>query len=350
MQTQDFKLSESVENRQSIFFGIKVKFGDHYEKTADEKDINILDQKIENEMFTKLGVTDEIARFQKKTEKEIIYLFKTKTRKRLGEINKILNKMFQMYQTEVVSFKKTNFYQTIETYSKDKKYFQLLAKAIKNSYKGDDIKMFENSENWFGWQKELWKMVFDERNEIRPGDPRKIIYIYDKYGNTGKSSFIKYWLYNYEDITFLTYGSPQQLRSCITKEGERKAYIIDLPRTKSTHDSEFDLLNTIEQLKNGTILNTMFGDGKKLLFNPPTIVIFANYLCDFDLLSEDRWLIFTIDKETKTLVKLTEEECQKEYQKQIIQKEIEKKKIEKEIKQAMEDYFGKNQKTSLKKA
>jgi len=347
---ENFKLSESVEGRQSLYFAISIQFREELEYMYEEEDLEKLDKRLEEEVFPKLKISNEMARFQRKNGKELIYFFKTNVRKRVGEVNKLLQKFFGFDRYQTATFKKLNFYESIESYKKDKRYSPLLSNEMKNSYKGKDIQIFKDPKNWWPWQTDLWNKVFNEMNEIRPADTRKIIYLYDKEGNTGKSSFIKYWLYNFEDVSFLTYGNPQQLRSCIAKEGERKVYLIDLPRAKSEHDSEIDLLNTVEQLKNGTILNTIFGDGKRMLFDPPTVIISANYLCNFDLLSEDRWEIYKIDKATKKLIQLKEEDCQKEYKQQIIETEIQKKKIGKEIQKAIDDYFGTNQKPYLKGA
>ena len=119
--------------------------------------------------------------------------------------------------------------------------------------------------------------------KLKEADERKIINIVDKHGKSGKSQFFKYlYVKNEKQIGRISYGSAAQLRSSLVNLGERKIYIIDLPRTKGKYDSHFELLSVIEELKSGCVINAMYGRGNSLIIEPPHIIISTNYLLDYD--------------------------------------------------------------------
>jgi hypothetical protein len=106
-------------------------------------------------------------------------------------------------------------------------------------YKGNEIRLLDLHNNRHPWQEELLKKFYNEAIEefVEP-DHRRIIWIYDPVGCTGKSKFFKWICVNRpEEVAKLTFGTANQLRSSIISAGPRKCYFLDLPRTISEDDS-----------------------------------------------------------------------------------------------------------------
>ena len=121
-------------------------------------------------------------------------------------------------------------------------------------------------------------MLFTEHGTYRQADERKIIFIEDLKGKTGKSKFWKY-LYSKDSDTIevLNEATSNQLKSNIVKLGGKKLYIVDLPRTSENGNESYNaLMNSIESLKNGIINSSFRGGTGVLITSPPWIVIAGN--------------------------------------------------------------------------
>jgi hypothetical protein len=70
-----------------------------------------------------------------------------------------------------------------------------------------------------------------------------------------------------------------EMELTLISEGIKKLYFLDLPRTPGTEDSLDNILSIIEDLKNGHIVSNMYGHSKKLLMDPPHVIIFTNADC-----------------------------------------------------------------------
>lgn len=184
-----------------------------------------------------------------------------------------------------------------------------------SEYSGDDIRFMNDKNVWFEWQIQIYNSLFhtsvmDERDRIRKPHDREITFIFCPHGNTGKSVFWK-WLQNKmsdnNSLGRLTIGSSQQLKAALVKMPHRQIYICDIPRTISAEDQNrmTSLISTIESLKDGVLLNIMYGDNTAILMDRPHIIICSNFLINPSLLSRDRLKIFEITKEKK-LINITE--------------------------------------------
>ena len=155
-------------------------------------------------------------------------------------------------------------------------------------------------------------MIFHQDGTYKEPDPRNIISLIDKKGNSGKSSFFKWLSYkNPESIGRLGYGSASQLRSSAVNIGKKELYIVDLARSKSKQDREEDLLSVLEDLKSGFITNAMYGSGKILMMEPPHIIVSSNYEFKYEALSSDRWHIYRITSKKKLKKLRTQESLAK---------------------------------------
>jgi len=283
--------------------------------------------KIENQLdliLASITATSNIYRFE--NNQHIIYLFSTKNRKRKGQLNKLIeeklikNKLIDEYK--VVGLLKKEFKQYIDNL-KAKDSLKLSSEPINfEGYEGKDLKIFENKENWFKWQLEVYGMLFSKTGIVKEPDSRTIISIYDPEGASGKSTFFKHLYFtNPDKVARISYASAQQLRSSLVNLSAHQIYIIDLVRTKGRNDSYIDLISVLEDLKNGLVFNGMYGSGNNLLMEPPHIILSANFIPDIELLSKDRWKIYQIKNEK--LIDITNKEKAKQKRK-IATKKLEK--------------------------
>ena len=75
--------------------------------------------------------------------------------------------------------------------------------------------------------------------------------------------------------------------------------IYDLHRTRGKSDSLTDILSVIEDIKDGFVTSSMYGDDKQLMMSPPTVIVFSNIRLPYNSLSEDRWDLYTIHSDLK---------------------------------------------------
>nr|YP_010207913.1 hypothetical protein KQ351_pgp077 [Pseudo-nitzschia micropora]UBA14926.1 hypothetical protein [Pseudo-nitzschia micropora] len=177
--------------------------------------------------------SEEIYRFT--TETKVSYVFKTEKRKREGQLLRLVNKYVYKTKLEklmarpyITSLLKREFQANIEELKKDQ---DLIERELpREEYDGADVQVLENRENWHPWQEELYKRFFYTSGEIKPApiDDRKILFIYDEKGCSGKSTFFK-WLYwkNMDDISWLSLGTTRQLKSFLCNVAHKKyTYVI----------------------------------------------------------------------------------------------------------------------------
>lgn len=149
------------------------------------------------------------------------------------------------------------------------------------------------------WQKQLFEILTGDQQEILKD--RKVIWVQDDSGNTGKSWFQKWLRIGQKKIVVrgLPISSVDRLMSAVNiicKTHKVDAFTIDLTRTQGEDQSFNDLFSSIEMLKNGYIVDVMFGKYNEAIFSPPMIIIFTNNsIEEFKrYLSADRWEVYTI--------------------------------------------------------
>lgn len=178
-----------------------------------------------------------------------------------------------------------------------------LAYCMKDSRYDTNFKMDKelkviNIENFYPWQKYVWdQLSFD------PED-RKITWIYERIGNTGKSALAK--LSAHKLNCLVVGGKANDIFCGIQKYHENNGYypeviIVDCPRDNQKHFN----YAAIEQVKNGLCFSGKY-ESSMLVFNSPHIIVFANDLPNFDKFSVDRWRILWIN-EKKELESMLDE-------------------------------------------
>jgi hypothetical protein len=246
-------------------------------------------------VFSSINASNTFYKFESLAKKQIVFLFKTESRKRRGQLVRLCDKLLPKDQEyNVGGLTRVGFWAEIEKMKNNKNY--KFVDLFVNNYTGGDLIVFNDRKKWHPWQREIFDKIWNRDGTYQKPDPRHILSIIDETGNSGKSSFFK-WLYynNPNTIGRIGYGSASQLRSCLTNIGEKNLYIIDLARTKGRYDSEEDLLSALEDLKSGFITNSMYGSGKNLLIPPPHIIVSSNYMMKYEFLSGDRWEVYKIN-------------------------------------------------------
>jgi len=149
------------------------------------------------------------------------------------------------------------------------------------------------------WQSQLFSIITGSEQEALKD--RKVIWVQDSCGNTGKSWFQKWLRIGQRQMVVrsLPVSSVDRLISAvniINKTQKVDAYTIDLTRTQGEDQSYKDLFSTIEQIKNGYVVDVMYGKYNEAIFQPPLVIIFTNNKHEefTHYLSEDRWKIYTI--------------------------------------------------------
>ncbi len=127
-------------------------------------------------------------------------------------------------------------------------------------------------------------------------DDRTINYFWDTKGNIGKSKLTKYLAYNKMAKT-IKVTTADRLASAICQAGAQPAYVVDIPRTVDTTKSITGVFEVLESLKNGHVVNNMYGKDNTLFMASPHVIVFANYPPDKSRMSQDRWKVTNLDIE-----------------------------------------------------
>ena len=133
------------------------------------------------------------------------------------------------------------------------------------------------------WQEKVIKIIKSEP------DDRKIYWFWESTGGVGKSTLVKYAVVKH-DALFCDGGKKADIINLVFNNDMDTCNTIiwDIPRVNRNAVS----YAAIEAIKNGLVCNTKYETGVKV-FNPPHIIIFANFPPDLDEdnLSKDRWMI-----------------------------------------------------------
>lgn len=125
-------------------------------------------------------------------------------------------------------------------------------------------------------------------------DTRSINVIYCEHGNMGKSILVGYLraygigralppVNDYKDLLRMVCDLPTS-----------NCYLFDMPRSLNK-DRLYQFFSAVETIKDGYAYDDRY-QFKEKVFDCPNIWIFTNTLPDFNMLSLDRWKLWTIDE------------------------------------------------------
>lgn len=123
---------------------------------------------------------------------------------------------------------------------------------------------------------------------------RTIDLIYDPIGNAGKSLFSEHMEYEGLAEEIPPFRMMDDIFQWVATRPIKSAYIVDMPRGMKK-DKLGDFYSGIEVIKNGVAYDKRY-TAKKIRFNRPRVFVFTNTLPALDLMSKDRWCIWTISK------------------------------------------------------
>jgi len=134
-------------------------------------------------------------------------------------------------------------------------------------------------ENFRPLQKELLELI-----ETEPDD-RKIVWICDRDGNKGKTCFMKYCCAKLGAVVCGSGKGSDAINFIFNADMDTtRVVFFAFPRTVEGYVS----YGALESIKDGMIANTKYETGMKL-FNPPHVIVMANFMPDESKLSADRW-------------------------------------------------------------
>lgn len=145
----------------------------------------------------------------------------------------------------------------------------------------------------------LWHWQQKVADMCQVAQMRTINIIYDKSGHCGKSLFCEYLEYMNLAEEVPPFRMMDDIFQWVYSVAGKKAYIFDMPRGMKK-DRLGDFYSGIEVIKNGVAYDKRY-TAKKIRFNRPVIFIFTNTLPNFELMSKDRWDIYSINEEKELI-------------------------------------------------
>jgi len=129
-------------------------------------------------------------------------------------------------------------------------------------------------------------------SELSDQNEREITVVVDDNGNHGKT-----WLAKYMQVNHIAQYVPPLAEAqdfmAFAMEKPSKGYCFDLPRAE-TDKQKKGMWSAVEQIKNGYLYDKRYSY-RDLWIQPPKMVVFTNEMPPTEMLSKDRWRIFTID-------------------------------------------------------
>lgn len=140
----------------------------------------------------------------------------------------------------------------------------------------------------YDWQIELLESIKEEP------DDRTINWIYDEIGNAGKTSLAKHLCLSYPNECLYMAGKASDIKYGVFKFLQNEKNNLRVCMFDFTRSIEgFISYEAIESIKNGIFYNTKY-ESEMCLFDPPHIIIFANWFPETEKLSLDRWNIIDL--------------------------------------------------------
>lgn len=142
----------------------------------------------------------------------------------------------------------------------------------------------DDDEPRFGWQTRCAGLI-----EAEEAANRKIFFVVDEEGNSGKSWMCRWALTKFPDkVQVLRIGKRDDL--AYTIDETKEVFLFDVPRSQMT----FLQYSVLESLKDQMIFSPKYESSSKILRKRPQVIVFCNEEPDLTQLSRDRYEVIRV--------------------------------------------------------
>lgn len=135
----------------------------------------------------------------------------------------------------------------------------------------------------FGWQLNLATTLDHEAH------PRRINFVYDAEGNSGKSWFARYCVTKfYERTQVFRIGKRDDIAYMV--DIDKDIFIFDIPRGQMTYLQ----YSVLESMKDRMIFSPKYESSFKILRKTPHVIVLSNEMPDLNALTQDRYNIINV--------------------------------------------------------
>jgi hypothetical protein len=140
-----------------------------------------------------------------------------------------------------------------------------------------------------------WSLNLLNYLESNPPDDRHIIWVYDQFGESGKTKLVKYLCNEFPLKYHFSRGAASnkdtsfQITTALKSGWNQHCFFFDFPRDMENKN----FYESLENIKDGMITSSKYLS-HSAIFNSPHIVVMANFPPNISKLSKDRWRIFEI--------------------------------------------------------
>jgi len=152
----------------------------------------------------------------------------------------------------------------------------------------DCIALFGKRPDLVDGQLRPWQQEVDGFLQHEPDD-RKIIFVVDPDGNSGKSWLTRYWITNRDSVQVMSVGKRDDL--CYSVDIECGLFVFDIPRGQL----EYLQYSVLEKLKDRVIYSPKYASQTKILKQVPHVIVFTNEEPDMTKMTEDRYYIYNVN-------------------------------------------------------
>lgn len=130
-----------------------------------------------------------------------------------------------------------------------------------------------------------WQNWVKEQILLKPND-RKILWLWEEAGNTGKTAMARYICQHFEAIYLNGKGSDAKyaVATMVGKGKPLDVVVFGYPRSAA----EYVSYGCIEEIKDGIFFNSKYESGM-VMYNSPHVIVFSNMEPDYTKMSQDRW-------------------------------------------------------------
>jgi len=214
---------------------------------------------------------------------------------------KRLNALINLFKT-LPNWKGVHFTPTSNAGTTNFNYVMKLDTRIKGPWTDkDEIIYIPRQVREMGELRPFQKYIVDN---YHIWNTRDINIIYCETGNLGKSLLVGYMRAHKLGRALPPVNDYKDLLRMVCDLPTSRCYLFDMPRSLNK-DRQYQFFSAIETIKDGYAYDDRY-NFKEKVFDCPNIWIFTNTIPETEMLSEDRWKIWTINKKNFELEEYNE--------------------------------------------